>query len=1719
MAKNQEVISINNIELVINPTDIMTTQKRRTIEEEYIRENSVFSHMGRYGEANFSILIQFNIDDEISKMDSPNDLPIYLKLLCQLNNFPFLYIKSDRLKRYLTQTSSNNSSEMMFGLESYSLRFSSEANNLITLYINVKYFNYTPLCRTISYYKMTEDGSSSGRTKRIGGKTEKEYSPERLDSIFNCELFDRYFQKDYVEMFNRLKPYQNKEEGNTKYIGQTKVRSPQFFNEEPESGVDFKKVTITEIDDNNNIKTGYIYAVWRDFGEFSVIGDDRSPITSITISRYNNFASHSMTGWAYPVLQYMGKGATRLDMQFSENSLDGYSLSYLKTMIGQLDVNQLDNYKYSQYNNLKIDNVVVDLMPMFGFILDTENITSSSKMQEVDNAFFSFKGKDLSRLLEKREHNTANTRSVKTDSNIMMDAIMNISDKLGNDDSLCTDNRIDLHEEYAQRYGEETADQTFPVRTGRRHRDLNGTSGFQNPGEWPTGLSEEKLADIERRNNIPPGLMYNIMMKESGGQMYLNGRLIRSHMGAGGVFQIMPGTAALLHVENVDDPVEAAEGAGRLLKSLSTAYNGDVNLILAAYNRGQPNLDRTIRAAGTNNWDAIKNHPTMPSETTDYVAKIGEWYAADTGQTFRSEPECYGNREISIAQDQVYNVTEKVLNIFAPEMLDNGAGTLENILTLGTADLFFSPESGFDMDNVQHRRDALYAAKRYLERSDDTREVKNNQLLIKAALESTFVRLNNQASTGNKFLAVGMRGTDQYLSDNHDRLINSFEGEAYGDLELGERLGLNGLLSEEGGLAGDVRDINPMFFMDPHPYIKKDYLSLAYNRASAILMKSLLERDKIRVGDSGPSRNTLSNTASAVAVSTILGGPTLPLATYIYGVRSDEEERERINRDMSLVDSDIEKLSSVLNKMILYDTNKGSSITVGTIKPLSGYSKINTDPGTDKLKAGLVNIDINKAIKNTPKQVKIDKDSQENARGTYPLDLVKQGVGNEDQQAEYHFPRGCQPFNRGINQAFPVIKVYLVEGDEDSIRYNLSSPEPEYYELSGLVSVKIAHQDDESPVDVAAIRIANPGSVYTDHTVYMDLVRPKKNWALKDTPAATSIPLDKVTLRSGNRIHIKGGYSNDINKLEPMFNGIITEVHGEATLDLICESYGRELIAYEHGTDPENDAFWGGADTIEVISNFIYSGEIEHFGNIKLLPSLLDSEGSDRAKFTLNNMFSSFGAEALWMNIYIDDVVDGKYDYGFHPIDTFGTDKKWFPFFPIYKQTPWGAFKEMEFRHPGSLARASLYGPRQTIFYGIKEQLYVFRDLHKAMTSTKSYIRPDKASDYLRDERLKPISDVHILSSDHNIISNTLKVKSDFNTVVEVAYYESNWDIDEKDFKYYEIKMDDNLKPMAHRKGYCNMSGIHGLYSCYVYGSTYLRKEAEKMYDGRILILGNQNVKSGDYAYLDDSARGLSGIIKIRECIQHFDTENGFVTEIRPALYAESSHSDYSTLFSKLHMTYSHVVNAARLETRKANKSNDAFAKSAAALDLMGLSNYAEDSTDFLHLASEIFTKKGAYIVADTGGIAGMSYLLAKGTARGFLNTPGKVGSAARATKLALEGSWAAAKFGFKAGEILSAASRPLSAIFATARTGFQLARGYTPAGWAATIALTFVTAKIEEVTLTRQPIRMFPLIMNGKPYQGGMWGYQEDDFWSDFKHNTSETWDNVEMIYSAITS
>jgi len=97
----------------------------------------------------------------------------------------------------------------------------------------------------------------------------------------------------------------------------------------------------------------------------------------------------------------------------------------------------------------------------------------------------------------------------------------------------------------------------------------------------------EMLAKAGHEHNLDVDLLASLVKAESGG----NARAV-SPVGARGLMQLMPGTAAGLGVEDSFKPDENVRGGSTYLDALLTRYHDNLALALAAYNAGPAAVDK-----------------------------------------------------------------------------------------------------------------------------------------------------------------------------------------------------------------------------------------------------------------------------------------------------------------------------------------------------------------------------------------------------------------------------------------------------------------------------------------------------------------------------------------------------------------------------------------------------------------------------------------------------------------------------------------------------------------------------------------------------------------------------------------------------------------------------------------------------------------------------------------------------------------------------------------------------------------------------------------------------------------------------------------------------------------------------------------------------------------------------------------------------------------------
>lgn len=122
------------------------------------------------------------------------------------------------------------------------------------------------------------------------------------------------------------------------------------------------------------------------------------------------------------------------------------------------------------------------------------------------------------------------------------------------------------------------------------------------PGAGPERWRQH-VARLAAKYDISPALLEAVVWQESRWN-----EAARSHAGARGLAQLMPGTARTLGVDP-NDPAANLEGGARYLRMQLDAFDGDLEKALAAYNAGP----RRVRQAG--------GVPNI-AETRAYVAAI-----------------------------------------------------------------------------------------------------------------------------------------------------------------------------------------------------------------------------------------------------------------------------------------------------------------------------------------------------------------------------------------------------------------------------------------------------------------------------------------------------------------------------------------------------------------------------------------------------------------------------------------------------------------------------------------------------------------------------------------------------------------------------------------------------------------------------------------------------------------------------------------------------------------------------------------------------------------------------------------------------------------------------------------------------------------------------------------------------------------------------------------
>jgi soluble lytic murein transglycosylase-like protein len=137
---------------------------------------------------------------------------------------------------------------------------------------------------------------------------------------------------------------------------------------------------------------------------------------------------------------------------------------------------------------------------------------------------------------------------------------------------------------------------------------MNNHSNQSNDGLSRQQVSEA-VASASAQTSIDPALIHAVIRVESN----YNTRAV-SRRGAQGLMQLMPSTARRFNVTNPYDPAQNVLAGAQYLLELHTLFNGNIPLIIAAYNAGPKAVS--------------KYHMRIPPfmETRLYVPKVLDVY-------------------------------------------------------------------------------------------------------------------------------------------------------------------------------------------------------------------------------------------------------------------------------------------------------------------------------------------------------------------------------------------------------------------------------------------------------------------------------------------------------------------------------------------------------------------------------------------------------------------------------------------------------------------------------------------------------------------------------------------------------------------------------------------------------------------------------------------------------------------------------------------------------------------------------------------------------------------------------------------------------------------------------------------------------------------------------------------------------------------------------------
>lgn len=515
----------------------------------------------------------------------------------------------------------------------------------------------------------------------------------------------------------------------------------------------------------------------------------------------------------------------------------------------------------------------------------------------------------------------------------------------------------------------------------------------------------------------------------------------------------------------------------------------------------------------------------------------------------------------------------------------------------------------------------------------------------------------------------------------------------------------------------------------------------------------------------------------------------------------------------------------------------------------------------------------------------------------------------------------------GMKRAFPTYRLSFIESDlNERKRYEFD----DFFSYSSVIKIEQV-KSRRLAADLLMIQVTNVSGTLNNKNFRNAIEPSDKARNAKGEVGQEEEAIKSFMLKPGTQVQLKLGYENNINDLETVFNGVITDTafnEREDIIELTCQSFGIELVQNLHGEVKSHGGFLSNdGATAEILESLMAYPEVTHFG--RWTPGTKSNLGGLRSLLTERWKFTPTPADD---NIFAPTVrgIWGIFD---------STSE-----YKIYHSTLWDTMQELTLRHPGYIAYPVPYegkwGPRMTMFFGVPNQLYFSRDptlreqntanqlqrfseeAQNEATEAEILLDPSKATNAnklieqlqsnvpkffddkskdvwldnlsktfaLKKGIIKPFRNYHILTSHQHIIANTVvnSIHNTFNTIT-LQYDDDGAETNEEaktltfdDKETFTLRCDAALPDEQVREQFAQFPNCVGYEMAKQYSLSLLKESLQEGYKGKITIIGNPSIKPHDICYIFDVFNDMIGPIAVEEVIHLFDQQLGFITEIVP---------------------------------------------------------------------------------------------------------------------------------------------------------------------------------------------------------------------------------------------